>query len=464
MVSTYSRVARRKLLLLGGALVLGSLNGENGRAGQLGGAVAAAQGPANDANAQFEVWTDDPIPAGQSSQFSFRVDYPATQPPPRAMPWSTTNFRTQPEQYLRKVLDYCLEEAADRDFNFGSGSRWFHAPWLAREPLRGLTSERRSEKGELWKDQPNGIANYAVGYYNDYGGWVFGKVWKNRAQPDTAGVRFPNGTVSCKLLFTTATPAQVPYIRDSKVWQIAPRGRLRTARLLQLDVAVKDSRATQTGWLYGTFMYLGAENGPARPFSFADLVAVGLMWGNDPTLGPIRAAAGGKPTQGWVNPVVAAKFAAIRSQTPGLKSDLGLYGRMNGPVDNPDSACLACHGRALDGGKDWTAALRSSQLPFAPADPFTATASNDAKVKRFFRNLTSSQTFLPSSAARTFVPLDYSLQLAVGLENFHSWRRTNPAAVGGPAFMLVPRRMPWMRIVPDADAPKRGDPAREPVE
>lgn len=444
--------------------MLGSVQtGEDGTGGPAGVAFAA-QGPANDADTQFETWTDDRIPAGQTSHFSFSVDYPATQPAPRTMPWSTTNFKTHPDQYLRKVLDYCLEEAEDRDFDFAGSRRWFHAPWLAREPLRGLTSERRSAKGELWQTQPGGIANYAVGYYNDYGGWVFGKVWKNRGTPDTAGVRFPNGTVSCKLLFTTATPAQVPYIRDSKIWTIAPGGTLRTARLLQLDVAVKDSRATQTGWVYGTFMYLGSESGPVRPFSFADMVAVGLMWGNDPTLGPVRAAAGRKPAQGWVNPVVAAKFAAIRTQTPGLKADLGLYGRMNGPVDNSDSACLACHGRALDGGADWTGSMRGTQLPFAPANPFLATAANDPKVKRFFRNLTSTQTFLASNATRTFVPLDYSLQLAVGLENFHSWRRTNPSALAPMRAGLAPRRMPWMRVVPDADAPKRGDPSHEAVE
>ncbi len=56
--------------------------------------------------------------------------------------------------------------------------------------------------------------------------------------------------------------------------------------VLQIDVAVKDSRASgTTGWVFGTFNYNSAASG-ARPWD--KMVPVGLMWGNDPLLTPAK--------------------------------------------------------------------------------------------------------------------------------------------------------------------------------
>jgi hypothetical protein len=420
---------------------------------------AAMQPPDDRASRQFEIWTGDRVPAGVQQRFAFSINYPSSEPAPRAMPWDGINFRNEPERYLREVLRYCLDGAEADDFVFRNSTRWFHAPWLSREPVRGLTSERPSAAGELWPGQPGGIQNYAVGYYNDYGGWTIGQVWRDRGNPATAAVRFPVGTVSCKLLFTTATTTQVPYLNNSLTWQIAPGGTARSARLLQFDVAVRDRNADRqpdgapgTGWVFGTFVYLGDESGATRPFRFADLTPVGLMWGNDPGLGPIAATAGTAPVQGWLNPVVRDKFREIRRRNPRLSTNLGLYGRVNGPVDNPSSACLACHGRALDGGPGWTSTPRGRLLPFTPSNVTGTSVANDRAVRNFFRNLAPSQPFLANTAQWRFTSLDYSLQLAVGLENFHRWRAVNPAATPfGPAAAPVP----WMRLVPDAAETRR---------
>src|SRR5439155_9106555 len=95
-----------------------------------------------------------------------------------------------------------------------------------------------------------------------------------------------------------------------------------TVRLLQVDIAVRDTRAdSTTGWVFGTFEY---RDNPSEPNVWKRLVPVGLMWGNDPTLltqADVTAAGGLKET--WLN-----------------KPDLVLphYGyldRLNGPVDNP---------------------------------------------------------------------------------------------------------------------------------
>jgi hypothetical protein len=56
--------------------------------------------------------------------------------------------------------------------------------------------------------------------------------------------------------------------------------KLLTVRLLQVDVAIRDSRArTTTGWVFGTFVYDGNATGETP---WDRLVPVGVMWGNDP--------------------------------------------------------------------------------------------------------------------------------------------------------------------------------------
>ncbi len=67
-----------------------------------------------------------------------------------------------------------------------------------------------------------------------------GQVWKNETAPDPAKAQFPQGTVSCKLLFTNAPLTQVPYLKEQlsvtrlftaaairvrEVCQRSPRGR-----------------------------------------------------------------------------------------------------------------------------------------------------------------------------------------------------------------------------------------------
>ena len=48
-------------------------------------------------------------------------------------------------------------------------------------------------------------------------------------------------------------------------------------RLLQVDVAVRDARATKTGWVFATFVY---DKTMTAPTPWAKLRPVGLMWGD----------------------------------------------------------------------------------------------------------------------------------------------------------------------------------------
>jgi hypothetical protein len=186
-----------------------------------------------------------------------------------------------------------------------------------------------------------------------------------------------------------ATVAEVPYLHDAFEWDahVAAIGTTRTVqkvRLLQIDVAVRDFRANgTTGWVFGTFGYDGDAPG-ATPWD--RMVPVGLMWGNDPSLNPAAFAGGQRPTESRIlNPVI------------GTNQHLGWLGRLNGPVDNPRSACLSCHSTA--------------QSPAIA--PLPSASATDATKMRWFRNLPAGTPFETGGAS-----LDYSLQLSLGVDRF----------------------------------------------
>ena len=193
------------------------------------------------------------VPVGHEPGFRLKVDFPTTLPAPENYPWLNIDFRKQPAQYLPAVLAYSLEgnTAVDWRIHENTMRGWYHAPWMhydesnGREPVHGLTAERGSRPRELHPNQTSSAQNWAVGFYNAPGGYVFGQVWADPATPTTQSITFPLGTVSIKLLFTTASPTQVPYLAGSKEWfvQTVRNQPPQTMRLLQVDVAVRDPRA-----------------------------------------------------------------------------------------------------------------------------------------------------------------------------------------------------------------------------
>ena len=117
-------------------------------------------------------------------------------------------------------------------------------------------------------------------------------------------------------------------------------------RLLQVDVAVKDNRSGEGGWVFGTFQF---DKSVAAQDPWRQITPVTLMWGNDPTFTPANY----DPAQAifrkdsWING--AAPVVVYRSGLPQSASAphvLGWAGRGNGPVDNPVLSCLSCHGVA----------------------------------------------------------------------------------------------------------------------
>jgi len=106
------------------------------------------------------------------------------------------------------------------------------------------------------------------------------------------------------------------------------------------------------------------------------------MWGNDPSLTPAAFASGARPVESVIiNPVI------------GVRQHLGWLRRLNGPIDNPVSACLSCHSTA-------------QRVDISSAVP----TGSDARRMRWFRNIKAGDPFDTGQ-----VGLDYSLQLSLGI-------------------------------------------------
>jgi hypothetical protein len=349
-------------------------------------------------------------------EFALSQAYPA-QPPNESAPWMALDPRKSPNAYMGAVLKYCLEGNVQVDWRVQDNTvrRWYHAPWMhwgghGREPIHGLTMERTSAAGELAPNQPAGIQNWAVGMYNARAAAAIGAVWQDPVSPNKAAAHFPPGSVGVKLLFTEATPEQVPYLAGSKVWPAyiyqdvnnaksgAPRV-VKQLRLLQVDIAVRDPRFNSTtGWIFGTFIYDGGRPGN-NPYS--KLRPVGLMWGNDQGIGPNEIQHGAKIQQSKLNP----------AERP-IMHHYGWLNRLNGPVDNPKSSCLSCHSVA-----QWPVSADMTPTKFPEGSP---------EWMKWFRNIRAGEPFTAGDAA-----LDYSLQLTFGLQNLADWTNTcakNPNA------------------------------------
>jgi hypothetical protein len=303
-----------------------------------------------------------------------------------------------------------------------------------REMARGMTLERSIAPGELGGNTER-LQNYAVAYYDARGARTFQQVWSTAIAGEdnavTSAMQFAEGSLVYKLLFSAARPGDFPQdlLQGSVTTSILPNagGQPVQVRLLQIDIAVKDSRAGATGWYFATYAY-DRNNTNASPWR--RMAPLGLMWGNDP---------GGPPlTQTWINP--AAPLYA--------RQHLGVDGRLNGPVDNPNSACMSCHSTA--------------QAP-SVAQIMPQGACNQPPFRaNWFRNLPGSQAFgrfTPSGQTCITTPpsnaptaADYSLQLSTTVSrslttpdtfNPCTWDTANPpAAIPTPPAAAPPNQAP----------------------
>ncbi len=338
----------------------------------------------------------------------------ARENPFEPLPWkqiarNRDDIKKYWREYLSAILNYAYEGNLETNWIVQKNTkrRWFHAPWMhngstGREFLHGLTVERPScaaelVKGKICDDDKLAIQNWAVSVYNEPGGFYIGQVWNEmlKPQPNPANFPengFPEGTVAVKLLFTQSEP---DYAKNSVVWKAdLYRGKMppQQMRLLQIDVAVRDDNSP-TGWVFGTFLY--HDDAPPMSYSAAladnqtgwlRVIPLGLMFGNE------------------------TNESVLNENVP-VPQHFGCGRRLNGPVDNPKSSCLACHALAeipLD-------------LNFEKLNDSYPPMSCDAATNNFwFRHINprgeKAEEKTLSAPDKRVVPLDFSMQLRQGIE------------------------------------------------
>lgn len=365
-------------------------------------------------------------------------------------------------EYIMAILDY-VKQGQDASLQDQIGwktdpgtdqAQWYHVPWMAfdetrgREFIHGLTNERTAHLSDfIGKGSGNAVRGrntlplggqhtkkefetWAFGVYNEYGGYAIGRSFDAFGQPvmgdyhgaqAPAGLPFPEGTVVAKLLFTTAASADVPYLKDSPVWRanrhVEQNGtyscerKVQDVRLIQLDVAVVDSRSP-TRWVFGTFSYNGNKPGAANVWE--RLEPVGLQWGSDSHTFPAVPKESSAPAQ-----------ESVLNTGTGAYEHFGCNGRLAGPVDNKRSSCLSCHAGAFAPPVGYTGS-EPGVVPPIFGFPGMCDAFSLSNAEYF------SNTIFPQSYAGGQYPdamnLDTSLQLQVAFLQYGQFNQHGKSA------------------------------------
>lgn len=345
--------------------------------------------------------------------------------------------------YVAEGQDPSLSNETGFATNIGGRDVWFHVPWMAYDPtqgrefVHGTTNERTAHVADFVGDGnpntsmnanlasggceerfPHGFESWAVGVYNVWGGWAIGQAFPSDGQPAideylgsavAKGLPFPEGTVVAKFLTTNAPVDCVDYLAGSPEWQVnrhkvnddgsySCEREVAITRLIQVDVAVVDLRAP-TRWVYGTFGYRAEGPETGLPGTFGRLIPIGVQWGSDP----------------WTFPAVP-QSESIPARQSVLNPDIGIFehegcmDRLAGPVDNPMSSCMSCHGSSFAAPDRQVSMMGVNVPPTFGFDGICTQFSQDNQ--NYFQNITVPQKYRGGQFPDA-ISLDTSLQLAV---------------------------------------------------
>ncbi|MEN3277041.1 MAG: hypothetical protein V7631_2831 [Massilia sp.] len=349
---------------------------------------------------------DGRVPAAWTGPlFRLSHDYPSGLAAP-AMPWRAA-IRNRPidtanaAAYAAALKDSVARDMAALladDGSWDAGRRgWYNDPWLGaqREATHGmLVGIERVDTALFPKSglrKP--FTTYVITYYDRIGAQTIGRIWaRDPDAPDLANgaTQYAEGSVTVKLAFTTAGPAEWPAMRGAPSWPIAMTANATTGHfdqptiapgyLMQADIAVKDTQSSpQTGWVFTTFVY-DRDKRPGAYGAWDQMVALGAQWGNDPG---VDSAARPRSLlrETWINP--EAPLYATET--------LGWGGRLSGPNDHgvndisvageggrrlvrnaANSSCLSCHGTSQWNAADPAKGMASFMMPLAPLAPGAA--------------------------------------------------------------------------------------------
>ncbi|MEQ1878720.1 MAG: hypothetical protein ABL958_18910, partial [Bdellovibrionia bacterium] len=392
-------------------------------------AFANQRQPAQNADPQigFKI-TDVPksVPAGIPVMTNIRADYDRIQEKFTDTPWrnwqkldlripaDAMEFAVRIQKYVYEGMfhqDFTRPNDPDRAFLAGPGlnrvREWCHMPWMqlgnaGREALHGLTKERDLKRNKQYPNATHG-SDWGVAYYNSVGCADIGNVFGTMAQPAGTGeiqnalqkFHFSDGTLSAKILFTTAN---FPEIKDAFIWKanveatvlpidpktgqprkIDPKGtdilplrRVQDVRHIQMDVAIRDDQLNgvnpqMNNWVMLTYYFDSTYDYVAdyaaitnRQSPLLELEAQFPEYKNNylpvgfKKMRPMGIQTGfGIPTT----------RSSIKEHSTGDSiifagaTTIGVDGRLNGPADNDKSSCFSCHGTAgglMANGKNLT--------------------------------------------------------------------------------------------------------------
>ena len=288
----------------------------------------------------------------------WRTDLPSAVPASQHA-WQATgiDFETDWRGYIAAVLSEVKASGIaikSNKITMPANSPWWITPWMdytstGRDPLIGMTTERGPDPGDLSPTSIAGHSALAIGWYNAEGAASLKEIFSDPCDPKlpqlAGGARwtFKPQSAAFKFLFTDAPASEVAYLAGAPTVRAMVAGKAITLRLIQVDVAVRDPRATQTSWVFGTFVWVGPAKGDKL---FDNLEPVGLMWGNDPGVQANTLAGFAPVQQSKLNHALAGKAWQANGSGWPQRPYPGFQGRLNGPADNWRSSCLACHASA----------------------------------------------------------------------------------------------------------------------
>ncbi|REK06403.1 MAG: hypothetical protein DWQ36_13480 [Acidobacteria bacterium] len=505
-----------------------------------------------DPNPKFaEQWVGQQVsnvpPEGYTGPvFRLSDGYPTSLPDERAdQPWRDARFdamfdpstdqatKTQlANDYIWAVMRYSQEGNLENDWDVCENTQrnWYHMPFQTydvlsgREFTHGLTREAPVKFSVNTTSDLLDTTMWAVGYFNPTAAYTLGQIWEADGTPEfpTENIDFAEGAVVAKPLFNTSSPAQLPVLSNMPAWkanisepsfcackpaagesscsmveqsQQCPRSldAYGPVSLLQFDIAVKDSRAPGTAWVFGTFVADGVRKA-GEPEPWNRIAPLGLMWGVEPP--PAGQLAYDHPadprTNGFEDMVIFWDTVDMLNEYGGGQKELwpghlGCNQRLDGPADNQNSACMSCHMTAsvvdenlntppivaqfyFEGGKpgltaqcvepdagnpnqgvDAGGAKRSTVNGVSFADIDSLYFFNTAAATPF--NTTVGGTdVLPTmpvyaSGRKEWISLDYSLQLSISLLQWSQWDQHAPQ----PDDDAAPESVQLTELTPAAD-------------
>lgn len=410
------------------------------------------------AEAAFRNAIHTPPEGYDGPHFVLSADYPKDKPECPS-PWLKRKVKFDAKKptwnaawqgYVKDIVDY-VKHGQDPDLPNDPGwkaevdgeTRWYHVPWMAydgqrgREFVHGLTNElstaessfvgrgsglhRLADKDGKSDDDPL-FETWSVGFYNPCGGHSIGQQWPKSGEPETytegdrtlaRGMPFPEGTVVVKVLNTTATADEVPYLKHSTTWkahaheQLGPnkyatcKRTLRDVHLVQMDLAVVDERSP-TRWVYSTLIYDGTLKGKTV---WDRLRPLGVQWGSDPDTFPAVDQKQSKP----LHDSIAAPIK--------IYEHYGCNKRLAGNVDQANSSCVSCHMGAYAAAPG-TVIEQGTNVPAIFSFEGMCSTFDEANA-HYFSNYAYPAPFPGSTGAiAQAIPLDSSLQLQVAFAQY----------------------------------------------